>query len=255
AQRQQALHAALPPHAQADGGRRRAAAGDQQHLPGGRRRHLHRPGGGVGGAHGPQRVGQVDAAQAHQRGDAPGLRRAADPRSHRRAHRHRRRVPPAADRPRQRLPQRRDPGDERGGDEAEVRPDRRLRRHRPPPRQPGRQLLLRPVLAARFRSRGPHRLRHLPHRRGPRGRGQAVQEEVPGADGGDPPRGSDDVLRQPLRTVGAQDVRPRARSREGRPRLRRAGQGGDRLPPLRRVRRRRRGGRRRPRRPARRRHL
>ena len=94
--------------------------------------------GRVDRADGAQRLRQVHAAQADQRRHAARPRRGAHPRPDRRADRHRRRLPPAAHRPRQRLPQRRDPRDERGGDQAQVRRDRRVRRHRPVPRHPGR---------------------------------------------------------------------------------------------------------------------
>ena len=49
----------------------------------------------------------------------------------RRPDRHRRRLPPPADRPRERLPQRRHPRHDRGRDHAQVRRHRRVRRHRP----------------------------------------------------------------------------------------------------------------------------
>ena len=50
-------------------------------------------------------------------------------------------LPPGADRPRERLPQRRDPGDEAGGDRAEVRRDRGVRRGREVHRHAGEALL------------------------------------------------------------------------------------------------------------------
>ena len=105
----------------------------------------------------------------------------------RRPDRDRRRLPPAADRPREPLPQRRDPGHERGRDQAQVRRDRGLRRHRQVHGHPGLALLLGHVRPARLLDRDPRRRRHLPRRRGARGGGPAVQEEVHGEDAGDPP--------------------------------------------------------------------
>ena len=61
----------------------------------------------------------------------------------------------------------------RGRDQAQVRRDRRLRRHRPAPRRPGRQLLLGHVRPAGLLGRDPRRLRHLPRRRGAGGGGPA----------------------------------------------------------------------------------
>ena len=69
-------------------------------------------------------------------------------------------------------------GHDRGRDPAQVRRHRGVRRHRQVPRLPGRALLLGHVRPARVRDRDPRRRRHLPGRRGARGRRPAVQEEV-----------------------------------------------------------------------------
>ncbi len=79
--RHQVVHHVLPPLAQADRARQGARAQDPRRLQRRRRRQLHRPGGRVGGPDGPQRLRQVDAAQARQRGDAPRLGLGADPRA------------------------------------------------------------------------------------------------------------------------------------------------------------------------------
>ena len=113
------------------------------------RRVLHRRAGRVHRPDGPQRLRQEHPAQADQRRDAARRGHGPHPRPDRRPDRHRRRLPPAADRPGEPLPQRRDPRHERGRDQAQVRRDRRVRRHRQVPRHPGLALLLRHVRPAR----------------------------------------------------------------------------------------------------------
>ena len=108
-ERHQDVHDALPPHHQADDGRDGAPAAAQRHLPRRQRRLVHRRAGRVDRPDGPQRLGQEHAAQADQRRDAARRRPGADPRPDRRPDRDRGGLPPPADRPGERLPQRRDP--------------------------------------------------------------------------------------------------------------------------------------------------
>ena len=82
--------------------------------------------------------------------------------------------------------------------------------------------------------RHPRRLRHLPRRRGARGGRQALQEEVPGEDGGGPRQRPHPLLRLALRRLGQADVHPRPRPREGPARLRRRRPGGHQAPRVRR---------------------
>ena len=99
--------------------------------------------------HRPQRRRQVHAAQdplAHHRADRG---RGRDPRPRRQPARGRHRLPPRAHRPRERLPERRDPRHEARGDRAQVRRDRRLRGGRAVPRHAGEALLERHVRAPR----------------------------------------------------------------------------------------------------------
>ncbi len=86
----------------------------QRHLPRRRRGVVHRQQGESDRADGPERFGQVHAAQADQRGHAARQRPRAHPRPDRRADRHRCGLPAAAERSGQPLPQRRHPGHERG---------------------------------------------------------------------------------------------------------------------------------------------
>ena len=67
----------------------------------------------------------------------------AHPRPDRRPDRHGSGLPPPAHRSREHLPQRGDPRHDRGRDQPQVRRHHRLRRHRQPPRHPGRALLRR----------------------------------------------------------------------------------------------------------------
>ena len=69
--RDQGVHDAVPPHAQADGGRLGSPAAAAGEVPGGQRRVLHRRAGRVRRPDGPQRLGQEHPAQADQRRDAP----------------------------------------------------------------------------------------------------------------------------------------------------------------------------------------
>ena len=99
------------------------------------------------------------------------------------AARGRHRLPPRADRPREHLPERRDPRHAAARDRAQVRRDRRVRRGRALHRHAGQALLERDVRAARVRGRGAPRARDPDRRRGARGRRRGVPAQVPRQDG------------------------------------------------------------------------
>ena len=189
----------------------------------------------------PQRRGQEHAAegpQPHHRADrGPGHH----PRPGRVAAGGRDRLPPGADRPREHLPQRRDPGDEQAGDQGQVRRDRRLQRGREVPRHAGEAVLVRHVRPAGVRGRGAPGAGGADRGRGARGRRPGVPEEVPGEDGRRRPRGPHGPVRQPqhgrrdqpLHARRAVQERPGVRAADagrGRPPVPRAEQRGLRHP-------------------------
>ena len=96
----------------------------------------------------------------------------------------RHRLPPRADRPREHLPERRDPGDEQGRDRPQVRRDRRLLGDRAVPGHAGEALLLGDVRAAGLRRGGAPGAGDPDRRRGAGRRRLRVPEEVPGQDAG-----------------------------------------------------------------------
>ena len=109
----------------------------------------------------------------------------------------RHRLSSRADRARERLPERRDPGHEARRDHAQVRRDRRLRGDRDVPRHAGQALLERHVRAPGLRGRGPSRAGDPDRRRGAGGRRRRVPAEVPRQDGRRGEAGADGAVRQP----------------------------------------------------------
>ena len=126
--RLEAVPQAVPADAQAGGRRQDARPEDQRLLLGARRRDVHRRAGRGHRADGAQRLRQEHAAQARHGRDAPDLGPGPHPRPGLRPDRDRRRLPPADDRPREHLHERRHPRHDRGRDRREVRRDRRVRR-------------------------------------------------------------------------------------------------------------------------------
>ena len=105
--------------------------------------------------------------------------------------------PPRAERARERLPQRRDPGDAARRDPHALRRDRRVRGRREVPRHADQALLIRDDAEARVLGRRAPRARHRRRRRGARGRRRGVPAAVPREDVRVRPRGAHGALRQP----------------------------------------------------------
>ena len=96
----------------------------------------------------------------------------------------RHRIPSRAHRPRERLPERRDPRHEADRHPAALRRDRRVRRHRPLHRHTGEALLERHAAPPRLLGCSAPRAGDPDHRRGPLGRRRRLPAEVPRPDGG-----------------------------------------------------------------------
>ena len=131
---------------------------------------------------GPQRRRQDDAAEGARPDHAADVRRLAHARARRGAARRRHRLPPRADRPREHLPERRDPRHVAARRRPPLRRDRRLRGSRALPRHAAQALLVGDVPAPRVRGRGARRAGHRDRRRGARDRRRAVPREVPRED-------------------------------------------------------------------------
>ena len=106
-------------------------------------------------------------------------------------------LPLRAHRPREHLPERRDPRHAATRDPGEVRRDRRVLRGREVPRHAGEVLLVRNVRAARVRDRSPPRARHPDRRRGAGRRRRGVPAEVARQDELGCSSRADGHLRQP----------------------------------------------------------
>ena len=145
----------------------------------------------------PQRRGQVDAPQDpvadHRADDRP---RDA-PRPRRVAPRGRHRVPPGAERPRERLPVRGDPRHAPQRYRPALRRDRGVRGRDRVPRHAGQALLERHEGPARVRRRRLPRAGDPRRRRGALGRRRGVPAQVPRPHGRRRPRGPDRAVREP----------------------------------------------------------
>ena len=128
-----------------------------------------------------------------------------------------------AHRPGEHFSQRRDPGHASGGDPAEVRRDRRLRRGFGVHRYAGEALLERHVSAPGVFGRRASRGRSAARRRSARGRRRPVSEKVPRQDAGRQPRGAHRGVHQPQHGCGIRPVHAGHRLGGGPAGLRRGG--------------------------------
>ena len=143
-------------------------------LLGAPRHRVRGPGGLVARVDRPQRLGQDHAAEVHRRDPASDVRRDPLSRPGRGAARAGRRLPPRADRPRERLPERVVPRSVAQGHRPRVRRHRRVRRAAGLHGQPGEVLLVGDARAARLRGGRARRARHPADRRGARRRRRGV---------------------------------------------------------------------------------